>query len=389
MGPHSTQCPVVTSCPEGKPVNVTRRALSRAGSVAAIAITATIVLSSCAANESEPTTSGSSAATSSLTGTLTGIGSSAQADAETAWAAGFQTANQKVTINYDSQGSGAGRKAFAGGSADFAGSDAALNATELAGTFAKCKTGTGGIDLPIYISPIGVVYNLAGVTDLKLDAAAIAGIFSGAITKWNDPAIASQNSGTKLPDAAIKTVHRSDDSGTTQNFTEYLASAAGSVWNKPSGQTWPYPIGDAAKGNQGVVSSVKAASDSIGYADQSAAGSLNIAQLKVGSNYEKITTKGAAAVVAASPIEAGRPANDLAININRKYDKAGAWPIALVSYMIVCQTYSDPATAKLVKAYATYVASSAGQKAGSDQAKSAPLAADLATKVQASIDTVK
>ena len=370
--------------PEGKPVNITRF-----GSVAAIAVAATIVLSSCAANEATPSTSGSAAPVSKLSGTLNGIGSSAQADAEAAWVAGFQTSNPKVTVNYNSQGSGAGRKAFIGGSADFAGSDAALNATELTGTFASCAATSKAIDLPVYISPIGVIYNVAGVKDLKLDAASIAGIFKGTLTKWNDPAIASQNSGAKLPDAAIAVVHRSDDSGTTQNFTDYLATVAGSVWDKPSGQTYPYSIGDAAKGNQGVVSAVTAAANSIGYADQSAAGTLDIAQLKVGSAYEKITTKGAAAVVAASPLQSGRPTNDLAIAIDRKNTTAGAWPIALVSYLIVCQTYANPAQSELVKAFATYVASSAGQKAGSDQAKSAPLASDLAAKVTKSIGTIK
>jgi phosphate transport system substrate-binding protein len=369
-------------------VNVNRRIFARASSIAAIAVAATIVLSSCASNEAAPVTS-ASAAPSTLSGTLNGIGSSAQADAETAWVAGFQTANPKVTVNYDSQGSGAGRKAFMGGSADFAGSDAALNDTELAGTYAGCAAGSKAIDLPVYISPIGVVYNVAGVTNLKLDAATIAGIFKGAITKWNDPAIASQNSGATLPAAAIAVVHRSDDSGTTQNFTDYLATVAGSVWDKPSGQTFPYALGDAAKGNQGVVAAVTAAANSIGYADQSAAGSLDIAQLKVGSTYEKISTKGAAAVVAASPLVSGRPANDLAIAIDRKNTTAGAWPIALVSYLIVCQTYADSAKADLVKAYATYVASAAGQKAGSDQAKSAPLASDLASTVAKSIATIK
>jgi phosphate transport system substrate-binding protein len=370
-------------------VNVNRRIVTRASSIAAIAIAATIVLSSCAANEAAPSTSGSAAPVSKLTGTLNGIGSSAQADAETAWIAGFQTSNPNVTVNYDSQGSGAGRKAFIGGSADFAGSDAALNATEQAATFTGCAAGSGAIDLPVYISPIGVVYNVEGVKNLKLDANTIAGIFKGTITKWNDPAIASQNSGATLPSAAISTVHRSDDSGTTQNFTDYLAAVAKTVWTLPAGQTWPFPSGDAAKGNQGVVAAVKAASNSIGYADQSAAGGLDIAQLKVGSAYESISTTGAAAVVAASPIETGRHANDLAIAINRTDTSKGAWPIALVSYLITCQTYADSAKATLVKAYATYVASEAGQKAGAAQAKSAPLASDLASKVSAAIATIK
>ncbi len=362
--------------------------LARSGSIAALAVVGAMLLSSCAANETVPPAASTGTA-ATLSGKINGIGSSAQADAETAWMAGFQTKYPQVTVNYDSQGSGAGRKAFMGGSADFAGSDAALNAKELTSTFTGCAAGSGAIDLPVYISPIGVVYNVAGVKDLKLDANTIAGIFKGSIKTWNDPAIVSQNPGVKLPSAAITTVHRSDDSGTTQNFTEYLAAVAKTVWTAPSSQTFPYQVGDAAKGNQGVVAAVKAAANSIGYADQSAAGGLDIAQLKVGQTYEKITTTGTAAVVAASPLETGRPANDLAIAINRLDTSAGAWPIALVSYLIVCQTYADPAKAKLVKAYASYVASAEGQQAGAAQAKSAPLATGLATKVAAAIATIK
>ncbi|HMM82330.1 MAG TPA: phosphate ABC transporter substrate-binding protein PstS [Terrimesophilobacter sp.] len=360
--------------------------IARSGALVAIALAGALALSSCAANETTPPL-GSSA--SPLTGTLNGIGSSAQANAQTAWAAGFQTANSAVTVNYDSQGSGAGRKAFIAGSADFAGSDAALSSDELAGKFVGCAADSKAIDLPIYISPIGVVYNVPGVTDLKLDAPTIAGIFKGTITKWDDPAIAAQNAGTTLPSATIVVVHRSDDSGTTENFTDYLATVAPDAWGVPTSQTWPFKVGDAAKGNQGVVSAVTSAQNSIGYADQSAAGSLSIAQLKVGGTYEAITTEGAAAVVGASPLATGRPANDLAITIDRKSAVAGGWPIALVSYMIVCQTYADAARATLVKAYATYVASAEGQAAGAAQAKSAPISSELAAKVVASIATIK
>ncbi len=359
------------------------------GTVTAIAVAATVLLSSCAANEAAPKSSGSAAPVSKLSGTLNGIGSSAQANAETAWIAGFQTANPKVTVNYDSQGSGAGRTAFLAGSADFAGSDAALKDTELATASPTCATGTKPIDLPIYISPIGVVYNVDGVKDLKLDAATMAGIFKGTIKTWDDAAIKSLNSGAKLPSAAITVVRRSDDSGTTQNFTDYLATAAKDAWGAPAGQTFPFQIGDAAKGNEGVVAAVKGATNAVGYADESAAGGLDIAQLKVGSSFEKITAAGAAAVVAASPVATGRAANDLAITINRLDVSKGAWPMALVSYLIVCQKYADPAKAELVKAYAGYIASADGQKAAAAQAKSAPIAADLATKVNAAIATIK
>jgi phosphate transport system substrate-binding protein len=363
--------------------------IKRFGSVAAIAVAATIVLSSCAANESAPTTSGSAAPVSKLTGTLNGIGSSAQGAAETAWIAGFQTSNPNVTINYDPQGSGAGRTSFISGAADFAGSDAALKVAELATPSPLCKTGAKAIDLPVYISPIAIAYNVNGLKDLKLDAATIAGIFKGAITKWDDPAIKSLNSGATLPSAAITVVHRSDDSGTTQNFTDYLAANAPTVWDKPAAQTYPYAVGDAAKGTSGVADALKGAANSIAYIDESGATGLSIAQLKVGDSFVKISAAGAADVVAKSPTVTGRDTNDLAIAIDRKNTDKNAWPLVLVSYMIVCNSYADTAKGELVKAYAQYATSSEGQTAAAKQAGSAPLSKELAATVAKAIATIK
>jgi len=362
--------------------------LKRLGAPLAILAAAAISLTACASNEGS-TPSTTSAAPSNLSGTLNGIGSSAQGTAQTTWIAGFQETNPKVTINYDPQGSGAGRTSFISGAADFAGSDAALKDTELAGDFAACAAGTKGIDLPVYISPIAIAYNVDGVKDLKLDAATIAGIFSGAITTWDDAKIKALNSGASLPSAPITVVHRSDDSGTTQNFTEYLAANAADVWGKPAAQTFPFQVGDAAKGTSGVADATKNAKNSITYIDESGAAGLSIAQLKVGDNFEKISADGAAAVVAASPIADGRGANDLAIQINRKDTTKGAWPLVLVSYVIACQEYKDSAKAGLVKGYVDYIVSEAAQKAAAEQAGSAPLAKDLAAKVSKAAATIK
>jgi phosphate transport system substrate-binding protein len=370
--------------PEGKPVN-----FKRFGTVTAIAVAATVLLSSCAANEAAPKTSGSAAPVSKLSGTLNGIGSSAQGAAQTAWIAGFQTSNPKVTINYDPQGSGAGRTNFISGAAAFAGSDAALKDAEIATPSPLCKSGTKSIDLPVYISPIAIAYNVDGLKDLKLDAATIAGIFKGAITKWDDAAIKSLNSGATLPSAAITVVRRSDDSGTTQNFTDYLVANAPSVWDKPAAQTFPYPVGDAAKGTSGVADAVKGAANSITYIDESGATGLGIAQLKVGDSFVKINAAGAADVVAKSPLATGRGANDLAIAIDRKNTDKNAWPLVLVSYLIACNTYDDAAKGTLVKAYASYVAGAEGQAAAAKQAGSSPLAKDLAAKVATAIATIK
>jgi phosphate transport system substrate-binding protein len=359
---------------------------TRFGSIAVVAVAATLILSSCAANESTPTGTKDSA---NLTGTLAGIGSSAQGAAETAWAADFQSTNSGVTVNYNPAGSGAGRTAFLAGSADFAGSDAALKDEELATASPKCAASAKPIDLPVYISPIAIAYNVEGLKDLKLDAATIAGIFKGAIKTWNDPKIAALNSGTTLPSAKIQVVHRADDSGTTQNFTEYLSANAPDVWSVPAAQTFPYKVGDAATGTSGVVSAVKAAKNTIAYVDDSAAAGLGVAQLKVGDAFSTISPAGAADVVAKSPIASGRGANDLAIAIDRKNTDANAWPLVLVSYFIACSEYKDAATGKLVAAYAKYVASDAGQQSAAKTAGSAPLAADLAAKVATAIATIK
>jgi phosphate transport system substrate-binding protein len=361
----------------------------RYGAPVAILAVAALALTACATNEGASPGGSASASATTFSGTLNGIGSSAQGAAQTVWATGFQTANSGATINYDPQGSGAGRTSFIGGSADFAGSDAALKKAELTSEFIGCAAGSSAIDLPVYISPIAIAYNVDGLKDLKLDAATIAGIFSGAITTWDDPKIAALNADTSLPDAAITVVHRSDDSGTTQNFTEYLAANAKDVWTKPASQTYPYQVGDAAKGTSGVADATKSAKNSITYIDESGANGLSIAQLQVGSEFVKLTAAGAADVVAASPIESGRAENDLAIAIDRTNTAANAWPLVLVSYLIACQEYKDAAKGDLVKGYAGYIASEAAQQAAAKSAGSAPLSKELAAKVQAAIATIE
>lgn len=364
--------------------------LTRIAQLGAVAAVAALALSGCASNEggTTPTSSESKAA---LSGTINGMGSSAQGVAQTTWIAGIQQQNPDLNINYDPQGSGAGRKAFIAGSVDYAGSDAALKDEELAGTFAVCADGTKAIDLPVYISPIAIAYNVEGLDELKLDADTIAKIFSGKITKWNDAAIAALNSGATLPDAAITVVHRSDDSGTTFNFSEYLAANAKDAWGQEASQTFPFQVGDAAKGTSGVAEAAKNAANSITYIDESGIGTtgLKVAQLKVGDAFSTISADGAAAVVADSPLVEGRDANDLAIAINRTDTQANAWPLVLVSYIIACQEYKDTAKGALVSAYVQYAASDEAQKAAAEQAGSAPLSSELAAKVIAAAQTIK
>ncbi|MDQ1578072.1 MAG: phosphate transport system substrate-binding protein, partial [Microbacteriaceae bacterium] len=202
----------------------------------AIALAAAIALTSCASTPSAaPVASNKANATatpidSTLTGTITAGGSSAQANAETAWTAAFKAQAAGVTINYDkSQGSGGGVTNWLAGSYDFAGSDAALTAAQQTSSQANCGTG-GALDLPAYLSGVAIIYNLPGVTGLKLSSATLAKIFTLQVKTWNDPAIAAENPGANLPSSAITVVTRSDGSGTTANFTTYLHDVQPSIF---------------------------------------------------------------------------------------------------------------------------------------------------------------
>ena len=169
---------------------------------------------------------GTSAPMEPVSGTLIGAGASSQAAAMQAWQAGFQEANPDATVEYDPVGSGGGRETFLAGGSDFAGSDAYMDDEDYAASIERCAGDQGAINLPHYISPIVVAYNLPDVAELNLSPATIAGIFSGAITAWDAEEIAADNPDAELPDTAINPVHRSDESGTTQNFTQYLSTVA-------------------------------------------------------------------------------------------------------------------------------------------------------------------
>ncbi|NLB47512.1 MAG: phosphate ABC transporter substrate-binding protein PstS [Microbacteriaceae bacterium] len=361
----------------------------------AIAGLAALALTSCAANEAAPETTTDEGNASAFSGTLVGVGASSMGAAQEAWAAGFQTANPDVTVNYDPQGSGAGRETLQAGGSDFAGSDRAFKVEEIAeGPFELCAPDSGILQLPLYVSPIAIIFNLDGIEHVNMDADTIAKVFRGDITKWNDPVITAQNEGVELPDLDITPVHRSDESGTTENFVEYLSAAAGSVWTDEVSGDWPtgLPVaGEAAQGTSGVVEAVTGGNGTIGYADASRAGDLGTIAVKVGSDYVAYSPEAAAAVVDASPLASeseARTAGDLAIVLDRSTDASGVYPIVLVAYSITCETFNDAAVGELVKGYLTYVASEEGQKTAQAAAGNAPISSELRSKVTAALDLI-
>ncbi|MDO5736916.1 MAG: phosphate ABC transporter substrate-binding protein PstS [Propionibacteriaceae bacterium] len=359
-----------------------RRVLVRSLAIP-IALCAALLASSCALNERpvDPSTD------SGVRGTLNGMGASSMSVAQENWIAQFQTAHARSTVIYAPEGSGAGRDAFMGGGTDFAGSDRAFSVAEnVVGAFAACAADSSALDLPLYISPIAIVFNVDGVSELNLTPEVLASIFAGDVSTWSDKRIAALNPDAELPDLQVSAVHRSDDSGTTANFTGYLSAAAGSIWESAPSGAWPFNSGEAAKGTSGVVSAVRGGVGTIGYVDASQAGELPTARIGRGGAFEAPTPEAAALAVESSPIEEGRAQHDVVIALDAE---APGYPIVLVSYVIACERYRDADKAELVRTYLGYVASVEGQNAAAAGAGAAPLTERLRTLVLAAIESVR
>jgi len=261
--------------------------------------------------------------------------------------AGYKKVQPGVTVNYDGTGSGTGRQRLQDGVVDFAGSDglvAAADVPKYKGEF---------VYVPTVAAPITVSYNLTDYKDLTLDADTIAKIFSRQIKRWDDPAIAALNPGVKLPGTAMTVAHRSDGSGTTENFTKYLVAAAPNAWALKSGSTVEWPADtQAGNGNQGVAQIIKSTPGAVGYVDLSdaKASGLQFAKLK-----NKAGKAVAATVDAASAALAGAQINaDLTYNpLNA--DGADAYPITAPTWILVYKNQVDKNKGAAIKSFLKYV----------------------------------
>ena len=345
------------------------------------------------ASTTDSSSTDSASKTAPISGNFQGAGASSQQSAVEAWIAGFQGANPDAKIAYNPSGSGAGVQTFLTGATAWAGSDKALADDEVEQSKSVCADGTA-FDVPVYVSPIAVIFNLKGVSDagkhINMDADTIAKIFDGKITKCNDPAIADQNKDLTLPDTAITVVHRSDKSGTTQNFVSYFKDQAPDSWTYDLSENWPNEVGQGAKGTSGVVSTVKQADGTIGYADFSQVGDLGTVAVKVGDSYNEISAEAGSKVIEDSKQDdTVKGDNRIVIKINHATEAKGAYPIVLVSYDIVCPAYKDTKQAEFAKAWLTYVTSDEGQKAAQDAAGTAPLPSSLKSEITKSIKAIK
>ncbi|KUL24465.1 phosphate ABC transporter substrate-binding protein PstS [Streptomyces regalis] len=317
-------------------------------------------------------------------GQLLADGSSAQKNAIDAWVAQFTAACKDIQINYKGGGSGAGVTAFTQGQVAFAGSDSALKPEEVTASKEICKGGQG-INLPMVGGPVAVGYNVSGVDDLVLDPSTIAKIFDSKITNWNDPAIAKLNPGVKLPDLKIQAFHRSDESGTTDNFTKYLIATAEKDFPYEGGKAWQAKGGQSAPQSSGVAQQVKQTNGAIGYFELSYV-KENIKAVKldtgaaepVEANIENATK----AIAAAKRVGTGA---DYALELDYNTKADGAYPMVLVTYEIVCDKGNKAETLPATKAFLNYIASEDGQKILTEN-DYAPMPTEIITEVRKTIE---
>jgi phosphate transport system substrate-binding protein len=353
-----------------------------------IAVPLTLALAfgvaACGSSDSDSGDSGNS----SVSGEIAGAGASSQEAAMDAWMVAFQDENADATVSYDPVGSGGGREQFIAGGTAFGGTDSPMDETELADVAKRCAPGEY-IEIPVYISPIAMAYNVDGVDDLNLSAETAAQIFSGKITKWNDPAIAADNAGADLPDQDIVVVHRSDESGTTDNFTDYLSQNAPKDWTWEHDGNWPLKSGEAANGTSGVVGAIKSGSGTIGYADLSQVGDLDVANVKVGSEYVAPSAEAAVKIFDASKRVPNEGKYVFAYDLDRTAAAQGLYPISLVSYEMACTNYDSTDQAKLVKAFYQYIISEQGQQDAAQTAGSAPIPDSLRQEITPAVEAIQ
>ena len=342
--------------------------LQRYGALAGAALIGMATLSACGSNNngapsaSSTTPSGAAPTTAAIScgsGTLSMAGSTAQGNAMSQWIKDYQQACSGATVNYTANGSGAGVTAFTNGQAQAAGSDYALSSTQQPLADAHCAAGNTAIDIPAVPGAIAVIFNVPGVTSLNLSAKNLAAIFQGTIVNWNDPAIKADNASATLPNLPIQSFHRSDTSGTSFNFSNYLNNLVPSF--PAANKQWPASAGTGESGSSAVAAKVVATAGAIGYAEYSYAKSNNLSFAAVSNakgDFVPLTQTNATNFIAKAAVK--QSGKDTRLNFDYTYSDPAAYPNVLVTYEIVCSS-GNAANAALIKGFLGYVVSSAAQ----------------------------
>jgi phosphate transport system substrate-binding protein len=271
--------------------------------------------------------------------TILGAGASFPAPLYMKWGSDYNGVSG-VKLNYQSIGSGGGISAIEAKTVDFGASDAPLEQAEL--------DANGLAQFPMIVGGTVLVVNLDGVADgqLKLTADVAAGIFMGTITTWNDPAIAKENAGVKLPSTKINVVHRSDGSGTTWIFTHYLTDAAGSVWTAGADKEISWPVGVGGKGNEGVAASVQQLSGSIGYVEYAYAKQTGMTTTQLQNKDGQWVTPSIASFTAAAANADWKASLPSTYMVLVNQPGADTWPITGASFILMQKDQADAARGK-------------------------------------------
>jgi phosphate ABC transporter phosphate-binding protein len=291
-------------------------------------------------------------------------------------------------VSYNPTGSGAGREQFIAGHVDFAGADSPLVADQI-GPAAKRCDGNPAWDLPLVFGPVALVYNLPGVQKLVLSSDALAKVFSGRITVWNDPILAALNPGAALPDTKIVPIYRSDSSGTTDNVQKYLTAAAPQSWTRGVGTEFQGGVGEGTAKSAGVIQAVRATPGAIGYVEKGFAdqAGLSYAMIDTGNGVVPLTNDTADKAIQAAGFVAD--GNDLVLDLNPMYapQQPGTYPLVLATYEIVCSKGYAPDTSAAIKSFLG-VAATNGQ-AGLTSAGYVPLPDNVKERLVTAINAMQ
>jgi phosphate transport system substrate-binding protein len=315
--------------------------------------------------------------------TLTGAGATFPNPIYTKW---FDAYNKKtgVQINYQSIGSGGGIRQFTEGTVDFGATDGPMNESQIAAVNANV------LHIPTVLGAVVVTYNLPGLgeTRLKFDGNALVDIFMGRLTKWNDKQLAALNPGVKLPDQDIIVVHRSDGSGTTYIFTDYLNKFS-REWKDKVGYATSvnWPVGLGGKGNEGVTQQVKQTEGAIGYVELIYALSNKLGYGEIKNAAGKFVTPSLESVTAAAASAKLAKDTDFRVSITNA-PGAEAYPISSFTWLLVQKDAKDAAKAKIVKDFLTWMISPDAQKMAAEL-NYAPLPAEVVSLIQARLPTLK
>ena len=283
---------------------------------------------------------------------LTAEGSSAQLLAMALFNQAWDHLCPGKKVSYKAIGSGSGREQFIAGHVDFAGADSPLVSEQIAPAAKRCD-GHPAWDLPLLFGPVALVYNLPGVQSLVVSGDALAKIFSGMITNWNDPTLTALNRGVALPDGRITPIYRADPSGTTDNLQKYLTVAAPQSWTWGVGTRFQGGAGQGAASSAGLVEAVRATPGAIGYVEKGFADQAGVpyAQIDNGSGAVPLTNDTARNGVKAAKFVAS--GNDLVLDLDSIYGshEPNAYPFVLATYEIVCSAGYDAATAAAIKSF--------------------------------------